>query len=213
ADVLQRGAQTQHQRSRRRERRVAGDAAFGVRLQAEVEIPVLGGLLFLPGLLADGSEGQAGRNHHGLLRAADHDVQSPAVDIERHGAKARNGVNDKQRIGLGYDLAHRLDVVRHTGGRFAGLHEDAFDVGIFFERFLNLLRLNGRTVGFFDDDGFQAKGLGQLGPTLAELAGLADDDFLARAEQVRDRGFHGPRTGRGEPRNLGYAALEAFQVV
>jgi len=37
------------------------------------------------------------------------------------------------------------------------LHEDALDAGILFERLLDLLGLDGGTVGLFDDNGFETE--------------------------------------------------------
>ena len=49
----------------------------------------------VPGALRDGDEREAGRRHQRLLRAGDDDVDAPLVGLERHGAEARDGVDDE----------------------------------------------------------------------------------------------------------------------
>ena len=47
-----------------------------------------------------GASARPGGRHQRLLRAGDDDVDPPGVGLERHGAEARDGVDDDERAGL-----------------------------------------------------------------------------------------------------------------
>ena len=70
-------------------------------LLAEIEVVarVVAGLHAVPCAVADGEVAEAGRNHDGLLRAADEDVDAPGVHVEVRGAEAGDGVDDEEGFG------------------------------------------------------------------------------------------------------------------
>ncbi len=80
--------------------------------QVEVELGHLRHGRGLPGARRDRDEGEPGRDHPGLLRAADDDVEAPGVGLERNGTKAADRVDDDQRV-----RGDRLDGRRQLGDR------------------------------------------------------------------------------------------------
>ena len=78
---------------------VAGVFAFFA--EVEVVARVVGGLHAIPGAGAEGEVGEAGGDHDGLLRAADEDVDAPAVHVEVGSAEAGDGVDDEEGLGVG----------------------------------------------------------------------------------------------------------------
>ena len=163
----------------------------------------------LPGALAHAEIGEAGRNHHRLLRAADEDVDAPAVHVEVGGAEAGDGVHDQQRVGALQQRGHALHVVTRAGRGFRRLHvEHASAV----ELRLHFAQIEGLAVGNAHQFDLAAERLGQIAPALAELAGGEHDDFLAGRSEVRDRGFHGAGAGGSEKQNIVLGADEGLQI-
>ena len=72
--------------------------------------------------LGDGGEAEAGRRHERLLRAGDDDVEAPRVGLARHGAEARDRVDDDERARLLRDRRERLHV-GDDAGRGLGLDD------------------------------------------------------------------------------------------
>ena len=101
--------------------------AFPVEVEARQRRP--GDLLPAGGRHGGGRE--PGRRHQRLLRAGDDDVEAPVVHLERHGAEARDGVDDDERTGLLGHRGERLNV-RNDAGRGLGVDEederDRFDL-------------------------------------------------------------------------------------
>src|SRR6266700_3116496 len=78
----------------------------------------------LRGLFADACERKPRRNHRGLLRSADHNVDAPFVRAQIGGAQAGDRIHDEAAIRQpAYNLAERLDVVSHAGRAFRRLNE------------------------------------------------------------------------------------------
>ena len=159
----------------------AGIAALLFLLQVEVEVRQVRGFAELPRLRADRHEGQARRHHECLLRAADQHIEAPAIDIERHGAEAGDGVHHEDGVGFGDRASHGFHVVRRAGGGLRRLHEYALGFGFGLERGFHLLRFHHLPVGHGDHVGIQAVGLGDIRPPLAEFSRDADDDLVALA--------------------------------
>ena len=110
-----------------------------------------------------------GRQHEGLLRSADDEIQTPGIDVERHGADAGDGVDDKQRRRGLHDFAHGANVVGRSGGAFRRLDKDALHVGIRGQGCRDRGGFHHRSVGRGQDQWLQTERPGQLHPTLAEL--------------------------------------------
>ena len=123
ANVIQRSSEAADQRHRRGERRLALDLRLALLAQVEVEARLASSVFHaLPGALAHAEVGQAGRNHDGLLRAADEDVDAPAVHVEVGGAEAGDAVHDEQRVGAFQQRGHALHVMTRAGRGFGRLH-------------------------------------------------------------------------------------------
>ncbi len=158
------------------------------------------------------AERQSRGHHEGLLRSTDHHVESPAVDIERHGADAGDGIHHDDCVGFGDGAAHRFHVVLHAGGGFRCLYEDAARGGFGLQGRLHTRRRNRVAVLGFQNRGVQAVSFGDVHPTLAEFAGGADDHLVAAAEEVRDRGVHGAGAGCRKHQDVVSSAQDLLQV-
>src|SRR6185437_1133655 len=168
--VFQRFGKCQNQRGGWRPARFAVGGALALLLQIEIEPRKLGLRFACPGFLARRQEREARRNHEGFLRTADHDVEAPAVDVERHRAEPRDRIDDEDSVGLLDEAGHRLHVVLRAGGGFRCLHENATSVRIRFQRFSNALRRDHVAVFGGEQHGIQTERLGQIHPTLAEFS-------------------------------------------
>ncbi len=194
---------------------VGGLAVLGVlALLAEVEVVarVVGGLHAIPGAIADGEVAEAGRNHDGLLRAADEDIDTPGVHVEVRGAEAGDGVDDEEGFGVGVleQLGDGRDAVADAGRGLGGLHEDG--AGFEVQRGLDFVEREGLAVGGADDVDVTAEGLADAGPALAELAGGEDQDAIAGRGEVGDRGLHGAGAGAGEQDDVVGGADELLEL-
>jgi hypothetical protein len=147
------------------------------------------------------------------LRTADNDVESPAVDVKRHGADAGDGINNKDRVGLLDDFAHGFDVVLSASGRFRGLDEDAFDVLVLRERVLDLGRLNSLAIRSREHSGFHAPGFHDFDPALAEFAGGTDEDFVSRRKEVLGGSFETTGAGSDQNQHVVRSAENGCQIV
>ena len=103
-------------------------------LEIEVVVRQGGGFAELPRFRADRHERQAGRDHEGLLRTADHNVESPAIDVERHRADSGDCIHDEDRIGVFDQSADGLDIMLGAGRGLGSLKENAFGAGLGLER-------------------------------------------------------------------------------
>jgi hypothetical protein len=144
----------------------------------------------VPGALADGEIAEAGRDHDGLLRSADEDVDAELVHVDVCGAEAGDGVDDEQGFGVGLlkELGDCAEAVARAGGGFGGLHED--DTGFEPQRGLDGIEREGFAVGRGDEIDLAAESLGEAGPSLAELAGAEDEDAVAGRGEIGDGGLH-----------------------
>ena len=96
-DVVERRAKAGNERDRGSVGAFALDGVLALLAQVEVIARVLGLLHRRPGAFADAEIGEARRNHDRFLRAADEDVDAPAVDVEMRGAEAGDAVDDQER--------------------------------------------------------------------------------------------------------------------
>ncbi len=139
--------------------------------------------------------GEAGRNHQRLLRAADDDVNSPAVHVEMGCTQTGDSVDHQQSVwGLMHELRDGLDVVAHAGGTFRRLHVD--DADIRRELLADFIHGEGLAIGNADDFDVAAEGFRQVAPALAKFSCGQHQHFVARRSQIRDRAFHDASSGR-----------------
>src|SRR5207248_8685186 len=98
--------------------RSVGGLAFGSRLpllaQVEVVARILRRLHALPRSIAHGAIRQSGRNHDRFLRAANDDIDAPAIHVEVRRAQSRNGIDDKQGIRFLRQSSYTLHTVART---------------------------------------------------------------------------------------------------
>ncbi len=183
-----------------RHRGRVGAFALGGRLallaQIEVVARLSAGLHASPGALAGRQVGKARRNHQRLLRAADDDVNAIAVHVECGGAESGDGVDDEQRVGSLHQLCQRRHIVAHAGGGFRGLHKDGLHVGS--KQGLDFLDRKSLAVGLGEHNRFAMEGLCERDPALAELSRGENQNLIAGAGEIADRGFHGSGAGGGE---------------
>ncbi len=97
-DQRQRGLELEEEADRRRPGRLALGQDVTVPDEVEVEARHGGALGGGPGALGRRHHGQARRDHPGLLRAGDHDVEVPGVHLEGHGTDAADAVDDDERV-------------------------------------------------------------------------------------------------------------------
>ena len=163
-------------------------------------------------LLRDGEIGEAGRDHDGLLRSADEDVDAPGVHVEVRGAEAGDGVDDEQRVvaGVAQDLRDAGGAVADASRGLGGLHED--DSGFELEGGLDFVKREGLAVGGGDDVDGAAEVFGQRGPALTELAGGEDENAVAGAGEVGHGGLHGSGARGGEEDDVVLGADEFAEV-
>ena len=95
---LEGDVELEHDRDGGRPGRLARLGAGLVGGQVEVELGHLRHGRGFPGARRDRHEGEPGRDHPGLLRAADDDVEAPGVGLERDGAEAADRVDDDQGV-------------------------------------------------------------------------------------------------------------------
>ena len=211
-DVLQRFRQRQNQRSGRRPARFARIAALLFLLQIEVIMRQRGRLGELPRLRTHRHKCQSGRNHKCFLRSADHHVETPAIDIERHRPEASDRVDHQNRARLSDCRGHSANVMRRAGGCLRRLHENRLRRGLRIQRRFHLRRRNRGTVGLRDHVGIEPVSLGDLSPPLAEFSSDANDYLIAAREKVRHRRVHGSRAGRGKHQHVVRGAHHFLQV-
>src|SRR5690349_24566937 len=124
AQVIKGGAESGDEGYRRSESRFSLRGGLAFLAKIEVLTPRLGGFHALPGALAYGQVRQSWWNHQRLVRATDHDIDGPIVDVEACGAKTRDCIHDEQsfRAGLAKGAGNRFDVVADPGGTLGGLN-------------------------------------------------------------------------------------------
>ena len=124
-NVVERRAQACHQRDRWRVRALAFDCILPFLAQVKVVARILAGFHCRPRLVADAQIREARRNHDCLLRAANEDVDAPAINVEVRGAEPGDAIDDEQRgaVGLFQQLCDRLNIVAYGRRGFRGLHE------------------------------------------------------------------------------------------
>ncbi len=151
---------------------------------------------------------EAGRDHDGLLGAADEAVDAPLVHIEVGGAEAGDGVNDQEGFGARVleELRDGGRAVANAGGGLGGLHEDA--AGFKAEGGFDFVEREGLSIRGGDDVDLAAEGLGESRPALTELAGGEDEDAITGGGEVRDSGFHGSGAGAGENDDVACAGAD-----
>ena len=137
------------------------------------------------GLVADGVERHAGRQHQALLRAADRDVHAPFVVTIVGGCERRDGVDHQQRR-----VAGRVDRLADFGdrGQRAGR-------GLVVE---NADRLD-LLVLVFAELGFDRLRVGAVTP-------VGGDEFGLEARSSRPSSSTARRTGRSRPSARGRRA-------
>ncbi len=166
------GVELEHDRHCGSPGRLAG---FGARLvsgEVEVELGHLRRRGGFPGARRDGHERKPGRDHPGLLRAADDDVEAPRVGLERDRAEAADGVYEDERVGRfvldrgGEDG----DRVGDGGGGLVLRHQDGLPRAAGLDGLANLCRIRGLAPleGELGDVG--AVDGGDLGEPVAERA-------------------------------------------
>jgi hypothetical protein len=74
--------------------------------------------------------------------------------------------------------------VRGTGGTFRRLDEHSLHIGIGGQRFFECFWFYGFAIRLLDQDGVQSVSFGDLGPSLAEFSGGADDDSIAGLKAI-----------------------------
>ena len=116
-NVIERRAESGHQRHRRRVRALALHGVLALLAQVEVVARIFCGLHRRPRLLAHAQIREARRNHDCLLRPADQHVDPPAVHVEVRRAEAGDAIHDKQRVGRHLHGAALLWLPHHGAQR------------------------------------------------------------------------------------------------
>src|ERR1039457_4620162 len=147
-DVLQRFRQRQQQRSGRCPTGFAVRRILLFLLEIEIIARRLGVLRKCPRLGTDGEKRETGRNHESFLRSADHYVQAPAIDIQRHGAEPGDCIHNENRFRFFDGLTHRTHVVRRARGTLGRLHKHASRVRFRLQRLDDALRAYHSAIGF-----------------------------------------------------------------
>ena len=140
-------------------------------------------------------EGQPGRQHQALLRAADGDIHAPFVVPVVDRAERGDRVDQEQRRMLGGidRAAHFGDARDHAGGGFVVHHAHRLDgvrLVLAQPRF-DRLRVGAGAPVAGDELGLQAEPLGHLLPQRREVAGLVHQDLVAGRKRIDQRGFPG----------------------
>ncbi len=143
----------------------------------------------MPGTLAHAEIGEAGRNHDGLLRSADEDVDTPCVDVEVSCAQAGDAVDHEEGVSSAEQLRDRFNVVAHGGRSLCSLHVNDAMLGL--ERFFYLGEVEGFAVGGAVHVDLASECLGEACPALAEFSSGEYEHAIARGSEIRDRRFHG----------------------
>ena len=210
-DHPERDIEGDDERRRGRERRVELLLRAARAVPVEVEARRGRAALRRPDRVRHRGHGQAGRRHQRLLRAGAGDVDPPGVDLERHGAEARDRVDDDVRTARPRDCGERLHVGDDSGRRLGVGQED----GAGAARVARASRRGRRRTAPLPtrSDGLDlaAVALGELDPALAEAPGGDDDDPVARRAEVRDRRLHRARAGRREQEHVGRRAEDLLQ--
>ncbi len=172
--------QSNDQGDGRRKRRLVLGLILAFLLEVEIERGILRFVGQPPGLLAHADERHARRQHQRLLRAGDDHVQSPRVGLDVEDTQRRDGIHHENRVVVRFDdVAQRLHVMRHAGGRFARLHVDGLDGRILFQRVRDGLRIHRMAPLHFDLRRLHAEGLAQFAPPLAEFAAVDEQGLVA----------------------------------
>ena len=154
-------------------------------------------------------EREPGRRHQALLRRRDRDVDAPLVERERHSADRRHAVHEhetpcvraprarppRRRWRRPSTYRRRRSATARTRGCAARAASTLIGVDI-------ALPVGRDAV---HDDAVR---LGEARPHLAELAIAADDDRVARREQVADRGFERAAARGVDRRSTGSTSAE-----
>ena len=181
-------------------------------LPVEVEARQGGARDLLPRGRRDRRGGEAGRRHQRLLRAGDHDVEAPLVQLERHGAEARDRVDDDERARLLRDRRERLDVGDDTR-RGLGLDEkherDRLDPGQLERELVGGGCLPPFVAKLLD---LAAEGACHGRPALAEIPGRDGEHPLAGRAQVHDRRLEGARARAGEEEHVRLRAVHLLEA-
>ena len=161
--------------------------------------------------VGDGGEREAGRRHQRLLRAGHDDVGAPGVGLERHGAEARHGIDDRERAGLAAHGEQRLEVADDAGRRL-GVDDERRSSrrsrASASRRSSGLRRLAPRVR---ERDDVAAERARHRLPALAELALRDREHPLAGREEVDDRRLERAGARRREDENLVLRAEDLAQ--
>src|SRR6185437_14366358 len=176
-DVIECSPQSGDESDRRRVSRLACGSRLPLLAQVEVVTRILAGLHALPRSLAHRAIGETRRNHDRLLRSPNDYVNAPAIHVEVCGAKSRNGIYDKERVGVFGERSDALNAVTRTGGGLRRLHEDSLHISLepgadFFDRERLAVRSAERIH-------LTAESFTQAGPALAKFAGAEYENAIA----------------------------------
>ena len=155
----------------------------------------------LPGLIAHGKGGKAGRATEAFLRCAVRYVDTPGVDVQRNAAQGGDAVDQKESAVPVNDVGHPLQGLERSGGRLPMDEGQDLDRFVFDKGGFDLRRGEYTAPGFFNSFHIGAVDLRHLAHPFAEIAVAADDDRIAGLHEIAEGGFHpgaaGTRHGKG----------------
>ena len=147
------------------------------------------------------AKARPGRRHQGLLRTGHDDVDPPRVRLERHGAEARDRVDDRDRARLVARGDESLDV-RDDAGRGLRVDDEGDLRPALGERARDILGARRQAPVVRQRHDLAAERGAELLPARAELAVRDDEHLLARREEVGERRFERARAGGGEEEHV-----------
>ena len=196
------GPEQRHRRGEGGVRRVLALAGRGQR--PVVVVAAAGGpgrSLHRP--IRDRREGETGRTHQRLLRAAQDNVDAPLILGQLDGSDARDRVDAEDRVVPAGDLAERADVV-HDAGRGLRVGDEDRPRGPVERGELGVDPVGIDPLAPFEGDVVHvgAERLAELGPALPELAAGGDDRRLTGDDEVGDGRLHRAGPGGGEAEDV-----------
>src|SRR5262245_34135925 len=149
------------------------------------------------GALPERERREPGRDSQALLGAGVAGVDPPSVDIDWNPGQRRDGVDDEERVGIGYG-SERRDVVLDAGRRLGVHHRDQPGVRVLALGVDQLMRIEGTPPRLLDADDLGAATAGDVGHSLPEHAVHADDGGVTRLEKVDEARLHAGRSGAAD---------------
>ena len=142
--------------------------------------------LLNPCALADADQGQSGRRHPPLLRAAHRDVDAPGVRLDVDRADRADAVDHDQSLGAARRPRQLAKRVGQTGrGLVVGEQHDT-RLGVALQDHLEITRVHRLPPLELEAHNVSPIRRGQGGEALAEVSAQRDHDFVARRDQVGD---------------------------